>query len=925
MLLLPVLLNLNSKCIAVSDNDTDVTPAITVDGTEFSLLEGSIGSFENEYLEENNVVLLKSGAVSFSFSSDQDLSCYILLKYFVPGNDGLDARINIKIDGEYPFEQAESIGLPRYWENATEVRRDDFGNEIAPEQVPYNGFIKRPLYDNTGINLYPYEFNFSKGKHTITVGLISGELAISEISIINPDNANLDYSVVKESYLKKGYHEYQSSPIKIEAENAILKNTNDIVPESDNTSKKLSPSSPKSSIINCIGGTNWKNSTKEIVWSIDVPEDALYKLGFMFKQDQVVNGISYRHLRIDGFTPFKEAAAIEFQYDTAWQFYEFADANNEAYLFYLTKGAHELSMSVTLGPQAELYSRLKRVAEELGDFYIDVVMITGETPDANRDYELFKQIPNYYEILNSNYDELMSLAKSAQKLTGENGSNYIAAMKNMARVVKQMSKNSYTAEEYVNDFYSNYVTLNSWLYEMTVMPLSLDQIIFASPKGDFENKNSNWYENIWFGFLRFCYSFVSDYNALTPNNEDGQTLKIWVNWGRDQAQVLSSLIQESFTPDTGIKVNLEIVNADIIKGILSNTQPDLSLHLARATPVNLAMRGALYDLSQFDDYESVMKRFGESAGIPYEYNGGHYALPDQQAFYLMFYRKDILNKLDIEVPETWDEFLAATAVLQRNNMNSYIPYTKIVAATTINTGVGGLNLFASILMQYGGRFYNDKLDSSLLTSTTSLNAFKFWTDFYTQYKLPTEADFYNRFRVGTCPLGISIYTQYTTFLQAAPEIQGRWGIALVPGIKSEDGTINRTVSGSGTGCSILSKSKNKEAAWKFLKWWTSADIQTRYNSNVESILGSIARTTTANIEAFSRMGWESSDLQILLKQRAEIEEIPEVPGSYYLTRAVDQAYWNVINSKGTVKDSLNKWGQEANIEIARKIEEYQGG
>ena len=81
---------------------------------------------------------------------------------------------------------------------------------------------------------------------------------------------------------------------------------------------------------------------------------------------------------------------------------------------------------------------------------------------------------------------------------------------------------------------------------------------------------------------------------------------------------------------------------------------------------------------------------------------------------------------------------------------------------------------------------------------------------YTKYKMPETLSFYNRFRVGTTPLGVDVYTNYNQLSQAAPEIDGRWGIALVPGIKNEDGSINHTVSGAGTGCAILKSSKNKE-------------------------------------------------------------------------------------------------------------------
>ena len=53
-------------------------------------------------------------------------------------------------------------------------------------------------------------------------------------------------------------------------------------------------------------------------------------------------------------------------------------------------------------------------------------------------------------------------------------------------------------------------------------------------------------------------------------------------------------------------------------------------------------------------------------------------------------------------------------------------------------------------------------------------------------------------------------------------------------------------------------------------------------------------------------------------------EIPEIPGSYYLTRAVDQAYWAVINGDSNVKDALVKWSRVADREIQRKIDEYSG-
>ena len=70
------------------------------------------------------------------------------------------------------------------------------------------------------------------------------------------------------------------------------------------------------------------------------------------------------------------------------------------------------------------------------------------------------------------------------------------------------------------------------------------------------------------------------------------------------------------------------------------------------------------------------------------------------------------------------------------------------------------------------------------------------------------------------------------------------------------------------------------------------------------------------------MDWNDSDLSVLLEQRSNIKEIPEVPGSYYVSRSVDQAFWNVINNAVRPKDAVDKWSKIATEEIKRKISEY---
>ena len=73
-----------------------------------------------------------------------------------------------------------------------------------------------------------------------------------------------------------------------------------------------------------------------------------------------------------------------------------------------------------------------------------------------------------------------------------------------------------------------------------------------------------------------------------------------------------------------------------------------------------------------------------------------------------------------------------------------------------------------------------------------------------------------------------------------------------------------------------------------------------YSNRLESALGEVGRHPTSNIEAFSRMPWSRQSRELLLRQWDKIIEIPEIPGGYYLTRAVDQAFLRTVNNSRNI-------------------------
>lgn len=898
------------------------TQSVSVEAAAFAADNGS-GALVAENYEgaAGKAVVWKShtGSLEWDVHVPQDGLYRLGFEYYNVPDRGNPIALDVKIDGEHLFPEMQTLELPRMYRDAGDVRKDGTGNEFAPQQEEAPGWYKAWLKDPEGLATEPYVFALQAGVHRLSVASTEEAVALKTIWLAPPEST-ASYAEVSAGY--SGVAEYTGETLEIEGEKAVLKSGASLIAKADTSDPSVTPNDTFYTKVNYIGSTNWQQPGQTLSWTIDVPADGLYKLAFRFRQSYLLNGNAYRKLLIDGEPLFAEASEMSFSYDSSWQFATFSDADKKPYLLHLEQGKHTLTLEVTVGPMAEINHAMQGVVGELGTIYRKFVMVVGATPDANRDYNLFAQIPDLEERLLSAQKQLDETTAELEQMAGKRSGTSAVTLRNMSITIQMMLDNRYTVQNYKDEFYSNYCAVSSWLNEMKNMPLDIDQIFLASPQADFEDMMAGFFEKLGYTLQRFVGSFFFDYNNVSGASESEETITLWLGWGRDQVQALNSLAQRTFTPRTGIGVNIQIVNASLIQAILSGKGPDCSLMLSRAQPVNLAMRDALHDLTEFEDFPEVTQQFMPTACVPYEFEGGCYALPDSQQFSMMFYRTDILEELNIEVPETWDDLIEASNLLTRYNMQVGLPYTQITDIGQTDAGMGALNLFPTLLAQQNADLYTEDLAATDLTNAKAVELFTFWTDFYTKHKFPLSYDLYNRFRTGEIPIAISGYTLYSTLKVAAPEIDGRWAMALVPGFADEQGNVSHVESAGGTGAVILNISKHKKAAWEFLKWWTSADTQYSYSTEVESILGVTGRHATANVEALSRMTWQSNDLETLLQQWEQVEELPEIAGGYYVPRILDQAFWNTINNNEVPRDMLVKWSKYADEEITRKRQQY---
>ena len=315
--------------------------------------------------------------------------------------------------------------------------------------------------------------------------------------------------------------------------------------------------------------------------------------------------------------------------------------------------------------------------------------------------------------------------------------------------------------------------------------------------------------------------------------------------------------------------------------------------------------------------DEIKKNYVTESGIEL------YALPDSLSFSMMFYRKDVLTSLEIELPETWDDMLAILPVLQFNNME-----------------IGIQNDAYTFMYQNGHEAYANNGMKINFDDEGVLKAFEQMCNYYTQYSLPYTYDFANRFRTGEMPIGISAYTTCNQLAVFASELSGLWTFDILPGQVvgvDEDGKeiINRDAMATVTGCVMIDHDDNNKikkkgvdlnlkyrASWEFMKWYTGSEFQADYSNEIVSILGIAARPATANRKALEDLPWTAEEKRNILKQFNNLAAVPNHPGSYYLARYVNFAFLAAYNEGQDASDALLEYVITINEELARRREEF---
>ena len=900
--------------LAEHEGDPAVTKEVAV---ELSAFEGEGGS-----PCDDGVMTSDKSELTWKVDVPQAGLYNIRLDYLTVESRGIDVERELAINGEVPFAGASTLSFSRLWTDSGDIRKDNQGNDIRPTQT--ERFEKQSAWcmDSLGYQTEPYAFYFNEGENTLTLKAVNEPVILCGITLTPPakDITYAEYSAAQPEILMS--EEAKNYSLKVQGESAKLRSAPSLYARYDRSSSLTDPYSVTNTILNYIGGDPWTHPGEWIQWNFEVPEDGYYHISVKGRQMYQRGALSARTVYIDGEVPFEELSAVTFGYNTGWEMRTLGDKDGTPFRFYLTKGSHTIRMEVTLGEMGPILKEVEDSIYRLNQIYRKLLVLTGANPDRFRDYKLNQVYPEAIQAMDLESKRLYRIVDEIVATTGEK-SDRAAAAQTLANQLEQfVESNERITESFVN-FKDNITSLGAAMQNMSESKLDIDLFMITGENVKVPAVHENFFQRTAHEIRSCVASFFVDYNSLGDkfdNTDD--VLEIWITTGRDQSTVLKTMVDDTFTAKTGIKVNVKLVQADaILPAVVAGNGPDIVLSVSGWLAVNYAMRNAAEDLTQFEDFDEVIKPFQSSILVPLTYNDGKhkgiYGLPETQNFPVLFYRSDVMEEMGLPIPQTWDEMIAELPTIQGNSLEVGINFPDI----TLNPDI---SVFESMIYQNGGEIYDEDAKRTLIDSEAGVAAFKQYTSLYNDYGLPVVFDFVSRFRSGLMPLGVSTYATYNTLMVSAPEIRGLWDFTLFPGTKKDDGTIDRTVHTDGL-CCVMTTCDNEQTrqnAWKFMKWWVSTDAQVRFGREMESILGASARYQTANQEAIRQLAWSDKQLSVLLEQMTHTKGFPEIAGGYSTTRHITNAIRKVINTKEDPRETLMNYARTINEEIRIKRREF---
>ena len=277
---------------------------IVIDAAQFVSME-DCQAYLTSYMGQDNVLYWdkEGGTVTWKFRVEQEGYYQMAITYCAIAGKNYDMVMDVYLDGQIPYSNAQNINLHRKFIDETYFGLDDNafetnlnGDELRPNLVEQFDWQIQTVTDAKSQYPGPLYFYLTKGEHTVSLGLDEEYLAIRAITFRNTADVP-SYADVLSTWNAR---DTENLMLTFEAEKSYIKNNITLFATYDTAYCHVTPASASSILYNTIGKNTWKEIGQEITWEFEVPEDGYYEMAFKVKQNTKSNSYSVRSVSIDG-------------------------------------------------------------------------------------------------------------------------------------------------------------------------------------------------------------------------------------------------------------------------------------------------------------------------------------------------------------------------------------------------------------------------------------------------------------------------------------------------------------------------------------------------------------------------------------------------------------------------------------------------
>ncbi|TMW72536.1 extracellular solute-binding protein [Alteribacter natronophilus] len=301
---------------------------------------------------------------------------------------------------------------------------------------------------------------------------------------------------------------------------------------------------------------------------------------------------------------------------------------------------------------------------------------------------------------------------------------------------------------------------------------------------------------------------------------DGEavTLDVWAMG--EEGNALESFVEDFESEHDNIEVNVQAIPWDnahenLLTAVASGNGPDV-LQLGTTWVAEFAGAGAFLDLSEYEDEYDVISNddFFEGALDTTVYNDGVYGVPWYVDTRVLFYRADILEEHGFsEPPQNWDEMLEVSRELADRGDGMY--------GYDIDQND---QLVPPIFAWQNGWEFNEEEAEENFADPAFREAMAYYHTFFDEelVQVTEGVPIEQGFEEGSKPMFSSGPWMVNILRDSAPDIDGDWDVAMLPGSERNASAIG------GSHLSVFAETEHVEESLEFISYMSQPETQVEW-------------------------------------------------------------------------------------------------